>query len=160
VGAWVVVQSSELPEGVGESKDLDFIDHPVLVVTRHGALLNGAGVATSQLEDGVSHGFVPGRLVAAALGAVTWAQRPPALLVAARNLLGEARIAGLTSLQLISDEIPTLFEHLRGLGELTARVRFVPLGYRFDTWLYDPKWDAPAPLWVRVAGVKYFNDDP
>src|SRR5262249_42183273 len=39
------------------------------------------------------------------------------------------------------------------------RVRFVPLAYRFDTILYQPTWKGPAPLWVRVDGIKYFHED-
>src|SRR5215831_7484109 len=48
-GDWVIVQSNELPEGVARARDLDFIDHPVMVVTRHGALLNSRGKASARL---------------------------------------------------------------------------------------------------------------
>ena len=159
-GSWLVAESNELPDGVARSRDLDFIDHPILVITRHGALFNSRGKVRAGLDGQVAQGFVSGRHVAAALETVTWAQRPQAVLWGARELLGRARAAGLTSLQLISDEMPDLFEHLRRAGELTARVRFVPLGYRFDTMLYEPRWPARAPLWVRVDGIKYFHDDP
>src|SRR5262249_1435055 len=101
-----------------------------------------------------------GRQVAAALDSVTWAQAPRDVLSAAHALLAAARANGITSLQLINDEMPALFEHLRAHGELTARARFVPLGYRFDTMLYRPSWPAPDRWWVRSDGVKYFHDDP
>src|SRR5207245_9510088 len=88
-------------------------------------------------------------------------QRPAAVLDTARTLLAEARQSGLTTLQLISDELPKLFEMLRGRGELTARVGFVPLGNRMEArGLYQPSWHGPAPEWVRVNGIKFFHDDP
>src|SRR6185369_17209767 len=50
-------------------------------------------------------------------------------------------------------------ERLRLAGELTARVRFVPFGYRIGNPIYHSEWRGPAPDWVRVDGVKYFHDD-
>src|SRR5207249_2250574 len=55
---------------------------------------------------------------------------------------------------------PGLFERLRARGALTVRIRFVPLGDRFEGAFYVPSWRGPAPEWVRVDGVKYFHDDP
>jgi len=160
-GAWVVAKSNELPMGVSRAHDLDFIEHPVLVVTRHGALFNSRGEMAAKLDGEVPHGFVAGRLVAAALDVVTWAQRPAAILDAAHRLLSQARQDGITSLQLISDEMPALFEHLRQRGQLSAHVRFVPLGYRLgENEPYQPTWRGPAPSWVRVDGIKFFHDDP
>src|SRR5215831_12157859 len=49
-GDWVVVRSNELPDGVARAEDLDFITHPVVVVTRHGALFNSRGKAAARLD--------------------------------------------------------------------------------------------------------------
>src|SRR6185369_1161725 len=81
------------------------------------------------------------------------------LLEGARDFLAELARLGITSVQLISDELPDLFERLRLAGELTARVRFVPFGYRIGNPIYHSEWRGPAPDWVRVDGVKYFHDD-
>src|SRR5262249_26173701 len=37
--------------------------------------------------------------------------------------------------------------------------RMVPLGLRLQDHFYHPHWNAPAPEWMRVDGVKYFHDD-
>lgn len=158
-GAWCVVISDQLPDGVAHGRDLDFIDKPVMVVTRQGALLNTMGRLRAKLDGAVHHGFVPGRYVAAALDMLTWVQRGPHILDAALRLEQLARQNGLTSLQIIVDEMPKLFEYLREKDQLTSRVRFVPLAYRFDTILYEPTWKGPAPEWVRVDGIKYFHED-
>src|SRR5262249_9193083 len=60
-GAWVVAKSNELPMGVSRAHDLDFIEHPVLVVTRHGALFNSRGEMAAKLDGGVPHGLMGGR---------------------------------------------------------------------------------------------------
>jgi predicted amidohydrolase YtcJ len=158
-GAWCIVQTDQLPDGVAHARDLDFIGKPVMVVTRQGALLNTSGKLRAKLDGAVQHGFVPGRYVAAALDMLTWVQRAPHIVDAALRLELLARENGITSLQIITDEMPKLFEYLREKNELTSRVRFVPLAYRFDTILYEPKWKGPAPLWVRVDGIKYFHED-
>src|SRR5262249_19143466 len=158
-GAWCIVQTDQLPDGVSHARDLDFVDKPVMVVTRQGALLNTMGKMRAKLDGAVQHGFVPGRYVAAALDMLTWVQRAPHVLDAALRLQLLARQNGITSMQIITDEMPKLFEYLRERGQLTSRVRFVPLAYRFDTILYEPNWKAPAPLWVRVDGIKYFHSD-
>ena len=62
-------------------------------------------------------------------------------------------------MQLISDELPDLFERLRRDGALTARLRLVPFAYRFGNPIYHSDWQGEAPDWVRVDGVKYFHDD-
>src|SRR5262249_48872348 len=130
-----------------------------MVVTRQGALLNTMGRLRAKLDGAVHHGFVPGRYVAAALDMLTWVQRGPHILDAALRLQLLARKNGITTLQIIVDEMPKLFEFLREKNQLTSRVRFVPLAYRFDTILYEPTWKGPAPQWVRVDGIKYFHED-
>src|SRR5262249_31237811 len=80
------------------------------------------------------------------------------LLDGARQFLSRLAALGITSVQLI-DELPETFEALRRSGELTARVRMIPLGYRLETRLYQPAWPAVAPEWLRVDGAKYFHDD-
>jgi predicted amidohydrolase YtcJ len=159
-GAWAVVQAEQFPDGISHASDLDFIDHPVLVVTRHGALFNSQGVRAAQLGRFIRSGFVPGRLVAAALDRVAMLQPIDDQRSAAHQFLTLAASLGITSAQIISDEMPGLFEDLREQGKLTLRLRFVPLGFRFENFLYRPTWLASAPLWVRVDGVKYFHDDP
>jgi predicted amidohydrolase YtcJ len=155
---WLYVTTNELP-GFERATQLDFIQRPLVVVTRHGVLFNSRGWKLSGLtESEAPHGFVRGRLAAVALDRLVKAL--PARLVEswARDFLGELGRLGITSVQLM-DELPELFERLRRQGELTARVRMIPFGYRFATDIYHSDWTGPAPEWVRVDGVKYYHDD-
>jgi predicted amidohydrolase YtcJ len=158
-GDFLFVKTRRLPSGVERARDLDFVDRPVFVVTSRGGLLNRRGLARSGFTaDEAPNGFVRGRELAAALDRLVKNLPLGRLEAGARAFLAELARDGITSVQLI-DELPDLFDGLRRSGELTARVRMVPLGYRFETRLYAPAWTSPAPEWVRVDGVKYFHDD-
>jgi predicted amidohydrolase YtcJ len=156
---WLFVKTRNLPDGIRRTADLDFIDRPLFVVSARGGVLNKRGLALSGFSpDEAPDGFVRGRELAWALDHVAHALGHRALLDGARAFLAELGRVGITSVQLI-DEFPELFDELRAQGELTARVRFIPLGFRFDTPFYEPTWKGPAPDWVRVDGIKYFHDD-
>jgi hypothetical protein len=158
---WLFVVTPELPEGVRSGRDLDFLGRPVLVVSKHGGLVNRRAAALCELgSDWAPRGFIFGRELPAAIDRVIKAQPHQFLVEAAREFMAELSRLGLTSVQLIAyDELPDVFEELRQSGELTARVRIVPVGYRFANRYYHSDWRGPAPEWVRVDGVKYYHDD-
>ena len=156
---FLYVKIRELPDGVRRARDLDFVKRPVFVVTSHGGVLNHAGVKRGAFTDEEApQGFIRGRELAAALDRIVRLLPLGVLEAGARQFLDHLAHAGITSVQLI-DELPDLFEHLRRDGQLTARVRMIPLGYRFETPVYHSEWTGPAPEWVRVEGVKYFHDE-
>ena len=156
---WLFVKTRNLPDGIARSADVDFLDRPLFVVTSRGGLLNRRGLLLGKFtDDEAPHGFVRGRELAAALDRLVKALPLKTLRDGAVHFLGELARLGITSVQLI-DELPDLFEALRLKGQLTARVRMIPLGYRLETRLYEPSWTGAAPEWVRVDGVKYFHDD-
>jgi predicted amidohydrolase YtcJ len=156
---WLFVKTRDLPSGIAVSKDLDFVSRPLFLVTSHGGILNGRARELGGFTDEEApQGFVRGRELAAALDRLVKALPLRTLTGGAHAFLEELARDGITSVQLI-DELPELFESLREKGQLTARVRLVPLGFRFETRLYEPLWKGPAPEWVRVEGVKYFHDD-
>jgi predicted amidohydrolase YtcJ len=158
-GDWLFVKTLHLPDGIAKSSDLAFIDRPLFVISARGGVLNRKGLARAGFTaEEAPNGFVRGRVMAFALDRVEHTLPHRRLLDGARQFLAQLGRLGITSMQCIG-EMPELFEELRQMGELTARVRFIPLGYRFDTPFYEPSWKAPAPLWVRVDGVKYFHDD-
>jgi predicted amidohydrolase YtcJ len=156
---WLFVKSQRLPAGIRRAADLESIARPLFVVSAHGGVLNRRGLQLAGFSDEEApDGFVRGRELAYALDRVLQGFTHEALLDGARSFLRDLARVGITSAQLI-DELPDLFEELRRAGELTARVRMIPLGYHFDTFFYEPRWSGPAPEWVRVDGVKYFHDD-
>ena len=158
-GDWLFVETQHLPDGISRAAHLDFIDRPLFVISARGGVLNHKGLARAGFTaDEAPDGFVRGRELAFALDRVEHGLTHRRLLDGARQFLAQLAKDGITSVQLIG-EMPELFEELRRLGELTARIRFIPLGYRFDTAFYEPLWKAFAPEWVRVDGVKYFHDD-
>lgn len=157
---WLFVTTPFLPDGVTRGAQLDFLGRPVFVVTRRGGLVNHRAMALCKLGNKQTpNGFIDGRRINDALERAIQAQPARVLADGAREFLAELARLGITSAQLISDELPDLFERLREAGELTARIRFVPFGYRFDNPTYHSDWHGPAPDWVRVDGVKYFHDD-
>ena len=158
-GDWLFVTTRRLPDGIARAADLDFVPRPLFVVSARGGIINHRGLKLAGISaDEAPGGFVYGRELAAALERVARTLGHDRLLAGAREFLARLGRLGITSVQLI-DELPAVFEELRTRGELTARVRMIPLGYRLDTRLYEPAWHAPAPDWVRVDGVKYFHDD-
>lgn len=158
--AWLFVKTRRLPAGIRRSSDLDFVARPLMVVTARGGLLNHRALAAGRFSsDEAPDGFVRGRLLPAALERAGESLTAAEVRDSALDLLGRLARLGVTSVQLISDERADVFEALRAEGALTARVRLVPLGYRFETPLYDPPARLPAPEWVRIDGVKYFHDD-
>ena len=159
-GQWLFVTTNgTLPEGV-HAHDLDFLGRPVFVVTRRGALVNHRAMALCKLtQKQAPDGFINGREINDGLVRAIGAQPDRFLVDGARDFLAELGRLGITSVQLISDELPELFERLRRSGALTARVRFVPFGFRFGNPTYHSDWHGDAPDWVRVEGAKYFHDD-
>ncbi len=156
---WLFVKSLHLPPGIERAQDLDFVPRPLFVVTSRGGLFNRRGLQLGGFtNEEAPRGFVRGRELAAALDRLVKALPLGALEAGAKKFLALLAENGITSVQLI-DELPDLFEGLRRRGALTARVRMIPLGYRFETRLYQPSWPAAAPEWMRVDGVKYFHDD-
>lgn len=159
-GEWLFVTTPFLPDGVGRARDLDSFRRPLFVVTRRGALVNHRAMALCKLTNSESpDGFIDGREINDALVRALAALPERFLADGARSFLAELARLGITSAQLISDELPEPFERLRRQGELTARVRFVPFGLRFGNPTYHSSWHGDAPDWVRVDGVKYFHDD-
>lgn len=156
---WIFVTTRELPATIRTRADLPNLERPLFVVTEHGGLFNAAGQARVHLtEADAPEGQVRGRLIPEALDRIVKSLPRPVLLVAARRFLSRCARLGLTSVQLM-DELPELFESLRTAGELTARVRMMVFGFRFETPHYVPTWTGPAPDWVRVDALKYFDDD-
>jgi predicted amidohydrolase YtcJ len=159
-GQWLFVTTNFLPDGVARAADLDALGRPVFVITKRGALLNHRAMTLCKLTNKEApNGFIDGREINAGLDRAIKVQPERFLLDGARELLAELARLGITSVQLISDELPELFERLRLSGALTARVRFVPFGFRFANPVYHSDWRGGAPDWVRVDGVKYFHDD-
>jgi predicted amidohydrolase YtcJ len=159
-GEWLFVKTDFLPDGVDRAGELDFVGRPVFVVTRRGALLNHRAMALCKLSNKQApNGFISGREINDGLVRAIGAQPERFLVDGAREFLAELARLGITSVQLISDELPDLFDALRRSGELTARVRFVPFGLRIGNPTYHSDWHGDAPDWVRVDGVKYFHDD-
>ena len=159
-GEWLFVTSPAFPDGVSRAADLDFLGRPVFVVTKHGALVNHRAMTRLKLTNKEApQGLIDGREINDPLDRLIKVLPERTLLEGARDFLAELARLGITSVQLISDELPDLFERLRLAGELTARVRFVPFGYRIGNPIYHSEWRGPAPDWVRVDGVKYFHDD-
>jgi predicted amidohydrolase YtcJ len=157
---WLFVKMREMPAGIGAARDLDFLPRPIFLISSRGGLLNTRAKALGGFSDEEApHGFIHGRVLAAALDRLVKALPYKTLHDGARAFLASLARQGITSVQLISDELPDVFESLRLKGQLTARIRMVPLGYRFETHLYEPSWKAPAPEWLRIEGVKYFTDD-
>src|SRR5262249_11817178 len=149
-----------LPEGIGRGRDLDFLPRPVLVVTEHGGLVNQRAAARCHFgPDEAPQGFIRGRELPAAIARAVRTLPRAQLLEGAAAFVSELSRLGITSAQLIGDELPDLFESLREEGRLSVRVRLVPLGYHFANPLYHSDWHGPAPEWVRVDGIKYFHDD-
>lgn len=156
---WVFVTTRELPASIRTRADLPSIKRPLFVVTERGGLFNALGQARVHLrEDEAPDGQIRGRLMPAALDRVVKSLPPRVLVPAAKRFLATCARLGLTSVQLM-DELPELFELLRRDGDLTARVRMMVFGYRFETPRYVPTFSGPAPEWVKVDAVKYFDDD-
>lgn len=158
---WLFVVTPALPDGVSRAADLDFLARPVFVVTKRGGLMNHRAAALCHLTNAEApRGFIRGSELPIVVDRVVKAQPRPLLLDEARAFMAELSRLGITSVQLIAyDELPEIFEALRLEGNLTARVRIVPIGFRFGNKLYHSDWQGPAPDWVRVDGVKYFHDD-
>jgi predicted amidohydrolase YtcJ len=154
---WLFITSRNLPAGLGAA-DLETLGRPVLVVSAHGGLINKKALERAKLaEPEMQSGFIRGRSLAAVLDHVVKSMPMARLREGAKTFLAKLGSLGITSVQLI-DELPELFEDLRKSGELTARVRFIPVGFRPENSLYEPTWKGEAPNWVRVDGVKYFHD--
>jgi predicted amidohydrolase YtcJ len=159
-GEWLFVTTRTLPTGIARGRDLDFLARPVFVVTEHGGIVNRrAAVLGRFTHDEAPDGFIRGRELPAAIARAVRTLPHATLVEGAAAFSAELSRLGITSVQLIGDELPDVFEELRQQRRLTARVRLVPLGYRFSTPLYHSEWRGPAPDWVRVDGVKYFHDD-
>src|SRR5581483_7194566 len=156
---FLFVKTLHLPDGVARAGDLDFVTRPVFVITSRGGLLNKRGLERGGFSaEEAPRGFVRGRELATALDRLVKSLPLGTLEAGARAFLERLARDGITSAQLI-DELPDLFEGLRRRGQLTARLRMIPLGYRFDTRTYQPAWTGPAPEWLGVDGIKYFHDD-
>jgi predicted amidohydrolase YtcJ len=157
---WIFVKTYALPEGIARARDLDFLARPVFVFTKHGGLMSTRALRQCHFSDEeIPHGFIRGRELPAAFDRVMH-QLPRQFLVdQARAFSAELSRLGITSVQLITDDVPDVFETLRKEGSLTARVRLVPIGYQFGDHYAHSDWRAEAPEWVRVEGVKYFHDD-
>ena len=159
-GDWLFVTTPFIPDGVHRAADLDFLGRPVFVVSKRGALVNHRAMSLIKLTSKEApQGFIDGPQINDPLDRAIRAQPERELLDDARDFLANLARLGITSAQLISDELPDLFERLRLSGALTARVRFVPFGYRIGNPTYHSDWRGEAPEWVRVDGVKYFHDD-
>lgn len=157
-GDWLFVRARQTPASLTVD-DLNQLDKAVLIASAHGGMLNRRGQQLGGFaESEHDHGFIRGRLLAAALERIAQHMPQAQQLAEAERLLDGLRRAGVTSVQLI-DEMPALFTSLYVKGALTVRVRMIPLGYRFDNRFYRPHFDSLAPDFVRVAGVKYFHDD-
>jgi predicted amidohydrolase YtcJ len=158
-GEWLFVKTQYLPPGIATAADLAFIDRPLFVISARGGVLNKKGLARAGFTDEEApKGFMRGREMAYALDRVEDSLEHRKVVESARQFLQLLARLGVTSIQLIG-ETPDLFEELRQKGELTARLRFVPIGFRFSTHFYEPSWKSPAPDWLRVEGVKYFHDE-
>ena len=156
---WVFIISRSLPSDVKSSGDLPPITRPVFIVTEHGGLLSAIAQKRLHLgEEDAPRGQVRGRLLPATLDLIVKSLPMNVLRAGARHFLAQLAKLGLTSVQLM-DELPEVFESLRTEGALTARVRMIAFGYRFDTDQYAPAWRPPEPQLVQLDAVKYFHDD-
>jgi predicted amidohydrolase YtcJ len=155
---WLFVTIVDMPDGIRRATDLDFIARPLFVITEHGGLLNTRALRLAGLpRDDTPDGKVRGRLVQAVLEHIITLHPSAELIEGARNFLAELARLGITSVQLI-DELPAVFEELRRDDQLTARVRLIPFGYRWNDPTYHLDWQGGDARWVRVDGVKYFYD--
>ena len=156
---WIFVVARTVPAEVTMARDLPSTTRPLFVVTEHGGILNAVGQKRLHLsEEDAPHGQIRGRLLPAALDRIVKSFPMNVLRAGARRFLAEAAKLGLTSVQLL-DDLPELFESLRVEGALTARVRMIVFGYRFETSQYEPTWKAMDPQLVQLDAVKYFHDD-
>ena len=156
---WIFVTTRALPDGVRTGRDLPTIARPLFVVTEHGALLNAPALARLHLSaSDAPDGLVRGRLIPAALDRAVKSLPRPVLHSAAKHFLRTCAQLGITSVQLM-DELPELFESLLRAHELTARVRMMVFGYRFETELYVPHFVSSNDDWVKVDALKFFDDD-
>lgn len=156
---WIFVTTPSLPEAVRTSADLPKINRPLFIVTEHGGLMNALAMKRAGFTgDETPSGSVRGRLLPAALDRVVKSLPAKLLLARAQRFLGELASVGITTVQLM-DELPEIFETLRVEGKLTARVRMMVFGYRFDTAIYRPTWKPIDPSFVQLDAVKYFHDD-
>jgi predicted amidohydrolase YtcJ len=155
---WLFVTINALPDGIRGPRDLDFVTRPLFVISEHGALFNTRGLRDGKISaDEAPGGFVRGALIASELEHLITLTPHAELVEGARNFLAELAKDGITSVQLI-DELPDLFEELRKGDALTARVRLVPFGYRWNDFTHHDDWRGGDPTMVRVEGVKYFYD--
>ena len=155
---WLFIKTERIPDKLKE-RDLDAFARPIFVVSGHGGQLNHLAIERGGFTLAEApQGFIRGRALAAAIDRVVKHLPADTLRLRAIEFLRKLSSYGITSVQLI-DELPELFESLRREGLLTARVRMIPLGYRFETKEYTSRWNGPAPEWLRVDGVKYFHDD-
>ena len=156
---WIFVTTRALPAGVRTGRDLPPISRPLFVVTEHGALLNALALARLKLSPtDAPDGLVRGRLIPAALDRAVKSLPQPMLLSAAKRFLRRCAELGITSVQLM-DELPELFAALLHDRELTARVRMMVFGYRFETELYVPHFVSADDDWLKVDALKFFDDD-
>jgi predicted amidohydrolase YtcJ len=159
-GDWLFVTIRSLPTGLSRGRDLDFLPRPIFVVTERGGLVNHRAMALCHLGAATApDGFIPGRQLAPTLERAIGTLPRAVLVDGAAAFVGELSRLGITSVQLMGDELADVFESLRRDGRLSARVRIVPFGFRPGNPLYHSDWRGPAPEWVRVDGVKYFHDD-
>src|SRR5262249_6998206 len=137
-GEWLFVKTQYLPPGIATASDLAFIDRPLFVISARGGVLNKKGVQRAGFTDEEApRGFVRGRQLAYALDRVEDSLEHRKVLESARQFLQQLAKLGITSIQMIG-EMQDLFEELRQKGELSARIRFIPLGLRFATQFYEP----------------------
>jgi hypothetical protein len=156
---WLFIKIRDLPRGIESARDLAFISRPLLVVSAHGGILNPRARALGGFSnDEAPGGFIHGRDLATSFDRLIKALPFGRLAGGAHEFLAHLARVGITSVQLI-DELPDLFDGLRRKGELTARIRFIPFGHQFENPFYVSSWKGPAPDWVRVEGVKYFDDE-
>jgi predicted amidohydrolase YtcJ len=103
------------------------------VVTEHGGIVNRRATALCKFtRDEAPQGFIRGRVVIAALHRAVHTLPHQLLLDGAARFVGDLARLGVTSVQLIGDEFPDLFEELRAQGRLGVRVRLVPLANLSD----------------------------
>jgi predicted amidohydrolase YtcJ len=156
---WIFVTVRKLPPGVRGAADLPHVDRPLFVVTEHGGFINALGQKRAGFSAAdAPEGQIRGRLLPAALDRIVKSLPADVLAAGAQRFLAEAARLGITSVQLM-DELPELFESLRKSGRLTARVRMMAFGYRFETAHYVPSWRPVDASWVQLDALKYFHDD-
>jgi predicted amidohydrolase YtcJ len=155
---WLFVTVPDMPDGIRRAADLDFLPRPLFVITERGGLLNTRALQKANIpHDEAPDGVVRGRLMNSVLEHIVTLQPRQELIEGARTFLAELARVGITSVQLI-DELPEIFEELRRDDQLTARVRLIPFGYRWNDATYHLDWKGGDARWVNVDGVKYFHD--